>query len=160
MRNILLKAFRALRARPTQTGQCLRSSRNSLNERARTSGSAQSLHQAGRCGSCTAANLRFTHSTNAFYDLERFGLRFRPSPRHADVLLVTGPVTTEHARSTRKHLGCHARSEMGGCGRRLPRDGGMFAGPVMLLSAASRRSSPSISTFAGVPRSRPSCFKG
>jgi Ni,Fe-hydrogenase III small subunit len=32
-------------------------------------------------------------STNAFYDLERFGLRFVASPRHADVLLVTGPVT-------------------------------------------------------------------
>jgi Ni,Fe-hydrogenase III small subunit len=30
---------------------------------------------------------------NAFYDLERFGLRFVASPRHADVLLVTGPVT-------------------------------------------------------------------
>jgi len=30
---------------------------------------------------------------NAFYDLERFGMRFVASPRHADVLLVTGPVT-------------------------------------------------------------------
>ena len=30
---------------------------------------------------------------NAVYDLERFGLRFVASPRHADVLLVTGPVT-------------------------------------------------------------------
>jgi Ni,Fe-hydrogenase III small subunit len=29
---------------------------------------------------------------NPFYDLERFGLRFVASPRHADVLLVTGPV--------------------------------------------------------------------
>jgi Ni,Fe-hydrogenase III small subunit len=30
---------------------------------------------------------------NAFYDLERLGLRFVASPRHADVLMVTGPVT-------------------------------------------------------------------
>jgi Ni,Fe-hydrogenase III small subunit len=30
---------------------------------------------------------------NAFYDLERLGLRFVASPRHADVLIVTGPVT-------------------------------------------------------------------
>jgi hypothetical protein len=30
---------------------------------------------------------------SAVYDLERFGLRFVASPRHADVLLVTGPVT-------------------------------------------------------------------
>ena len=31
--------------------------------------------------------------SNVFYDLERFGFRFVASPRHADVLLVTGPVT-------------------------------------------------------------------
>jgi Ni,Fe-hydrogenase III small subunit len=33
------------------------------------------------------------HKSNVFYDLERFGLRFVASPRHADVLLVTGAVT-------------------------------------------------------------------
>lgn len=31
--------------------------------------------------------------TNGYYDMERFGLRFVSSPRHADMLLVTGPVT-------------------------------------------------------------------
>ena len=30
---------------------------------------------------------------NAYYDVERFGIRFVASPRHADVLMVTGPVT-------------------------------------------------------------------
>ena len=44
-------------------------------------------------GSCNGCELEVNALQNAFYDLERFGLRFVASPRHADVLLVTGPVT-------------------------------------------------------------------
>jgi Ni,Fe-hydrogenase III small subunit len=44
-------------------------------------------------GSCNACELEIHALSNAYYDLERFGLRFVASPRHADVLLVTGPVT-------------------------------------------------------------------
>src|SRR3954471_15776254 len=44
-------------------------------------------------GSCNGCELEINALSNAFYDLERFGLRFVASPRHADVLLVTGPVT-------------------------------------------------------------------
>jgi Ni,Fe-hydrogenase III small subunit len=44
-------------------------------------------------GSCNACELEINALNNAFYDLERFGLHFVASPRHADVLLVTGPVT-------------------------------------------------------------------
>jgi Ni,Fe-hydrogenase III small subunit len=44
-------------------------------------------------GSCNACELEIHALSNAFYDLERFGLRFVASPRHADVLMVTGPVT-------------------------------------------------------------------
>jgi Ni,Fe-hydrogenase III small subunit len=44
-------------------------------------------------GSCNGCELEIHALNNAFYDLERFGLRFTASPRHADVLLVTGPVT-------------------------------------------------------------------
>src|SRR6478736_4062583 len=44
-------------------------------------------------GSCNACELEIHALNNAFYDLERFGLRFVASPRHADVLTVTGPVT-------------------------------------------------------------------
>jgi Ni,Fe-hydrogenase III small subunit len=45
-------------------------------------------------GSCNGCELEIHALNNAFYDLERFGLRFVASPRHADVLMVTGPVTT------------------------------------------------------------------
>ena len=44
-------------------------------------------------GSCNGCELEIHALNNAFYDLERFGLRFVASPRHADVLLVTGPMT-------------------------------------------------------------------
>lgn len=44
-------------------------------------------------GSCNGCELEIHALNNAYYDIERFGLRFVASPRHADVLLVTGPVT-------------------------------------------------------------------
>lgn len=44
-------------------------------------------------GSCNACELELNALSNPYYDLERFGLRFVASPRHADVLLVTGPVS-------------------------------------------------------------------
>jgi Ni,Fe-hydrogenase III small subunit len=44
-------------------------------------------------GSCNGCELELRALDNAIYDLERFGLKFVDSPRHADVLLVTGPLT-------------------------------------------------------------------
>jgi Ni,Fe-hydrogenase III small subunit len=44
-------------------------------------------------GSCNGCELEIHALNNAFYDLERLGLHFVASPRHADVLMVTGPVT-------------------------------------------------------------------
>ena len=44
-------------------------------------------------GSCNACELEIAATTNPVFDLERFGIHFVASPRHADVLLVTGPVT-------------------------------------------------------------------
>ena len=44
-------------------------------------------------GSCNGCELEIAATTNPLFDLERFGVHFVASPRHADVLLVTGPVT-------------------------------------------------------------------
>src|SRR5207245_3213209 len=44
-------------------------------------------------GSCNGCELEITGLTNPIYDMERFGMHFVASPRHADMLLVTGPVT-------------------------------------------------------------------
>ena len=50
-------------------------------------------------GSCNGCEVEVNSLTNAIYDIERFGLHIVASPRHADMLLVTGPVTRnmEHA---------------------------------------------------------------
>ena len=44
-------------------------------------------------GSCNGCELEINALNNVIYDLERFGIKFVASPKHADVLLVTGPVT-------------------------------------------------------------------
>ena len=44
-------------------------------------------------GSCNACENELNSAANPFYDLQRFGLNIVASPRHADVLLITGPIT-------------------------------------------------------------------
>jgi Ni,Fe-hydrogenase III small subunit len=61
--------------------------------RQRAGVSAEVFDPRSGCGSCNGCELEIHALQNAFYDLERFGLRFVASPRHADILLVTGPVT-------------------------------------------------------------------
>jgi Ni,Fe-hydrogenase III small subunit len=79
-------------------------------------------------GSCNGCELEIHALNNAFYDLERFGIRFVASPRHADVLLVTGPVTANMREALERTY--HATPDpkwvvaVGDCGR----DGGVFAG--------------------------------
>ena len=53
-------------------------------------------------GSCNGCELEIDALNNAFYDLERFGLHFVASPRHAYVLLVTGPVSKKHGRGVQR----------------------------------------------------------
>jgi Ni,Fe-hydrogenase III small subunit len=53
-------------------------------------------------GSCNGCELEIHALNNPFYDLERFGLRFVASPRHADVLMVTGPVTVNMAEALKR----------------------------------------------------------
>ena len=44
-------------------------------------------------GSCNGCELEIHALNNPYYDIERFGVHFVASPRHADLLLVTGPVS-------------------------------------------------------------------
>jgi len=48
-------------------------------------------------GSCNGCEVEITGLTSPVYDSERFGIHFVASPRHADMLLVTGPVTRNMA---------------------------------------------------------------
>ena len=70
-------------------------------------------------GSCNGCELEIHALNNAFYDVERFGLRFVASPRHADVLLVTGPVTKNMREALERTYDATPNPEMGGRGRRL-----------------------------------------
>ncbi|MBK1722443.1 NADH-quinone oxidoreductase subunit B family protein [Thiocystis violacea] len=53
-------------------------------------------------GSCNACELEIHALNNAYYDVERFGVRFVASPRHADALLVTGPVSRHMEMALRR----------------------------------------------------------
>ena len=53
-------------------------------------------------GSCNGCEIEITALSGPVYDCERFGIRFVASPRHADVLLVTGPVTRNMELPLRK----------------------------------------------------------
>jgi Ni,Fe-hydrogenase III small subunit len=79
-------------------------------------------------GSCNGCELEIHALSNVFYDLERFGLRFVASPRHADVLLVTGPVTKNMREALERTYAATPEPKwvvaVGDCAF----DGGLFAG--------------------------------
>jgi Ni,Fe-hydrogenase III small subunit len=88
-------------------------------------------------GSCNGCELEIHALNNPFYDLERFGLRFVASPRHADVLMVTGPVTknmqTALERTYRATPDPKWVVAVGDCAL----DGGMFAGGYACVGGVS-----------------------
>jgi len=53
-------------------------------------------------GSCNACELEIHALNNPYYDVERFGIHFVASPRHADALLVTGPVSRHMETALRR----------------------------------------------------------
>jgi len=53
-------------------------------------------------GSCNGCELEIHALNNAYYDIERFGIHFVASPRHADGLLVTGPVSRHMETALRR----------------------------------------------------------
>jgi len=78
---------------PAPDEAALRELANQANRVARVRlGRSLSIRQID-AGSCNGCELEIHALNNAFYDLERYGFHFVASPRHADVLLVTGPVT-------------------------------------------------------------------
>ena len=53
-------------------------------------------------GSCNGCELEINALNNPYYSIERFGARFVASPRHADLLLVTGPVSRHMEAALRR----------------------------------------------------------
>ena len=79
-------------------------------------------------GSCNACELEIHALSNAYYDLERFGLRFVASPRHADVLLVTGPVTLNMREALERTFAATPAPKWVVAAGACAIDGGLFAG--------------------------------
>lgn len=79
-------------------------------------------------GSCNGCEAEIVALTNPYYDLERFGIHFVASPKHADMLLVTGPVTRNMAEAVKRTYAATPSPKLvvavGACGV----SGGIFSG--------------------------------
>jgi len=88
-------------------------------------------------GSCNGCELEIHALNNVLYDLERFGIHFVASPRHADVLLVTGPVTTNMREALERTYQATPHPKwvvaVGDCAR----DGGVFSGSYACVGGVS-----------------------
>src|SRR5258707_4280895 len=88
-------------------------------------------------GSCNGCELEINALNNAFYDLERVGLKFVASPRHADVLFVTGPVTKNMKEALVRTFDATPSPKwivaVGDCAI----NGGLFAGSYAVMDGVS-----------------------
>ena len=79
-------------------------------------------------GSCNGCEVEINNLSNPVYDVERFGIHFVASPRHADMLLVTGPVTRQMELALKKTYDATPSPKLvvacGGCAI----NGGIFSG--------------------------------
>lgn len=86
-------------------------------------------------GSCNGCEAEITALTNPYYDLERFGIHFVASPKHADMLLVTGPVTRNMADAVKATYEAVPAPKLvvavGACGC----SGGIFRGSHAIVGA-------------------------
>lgn len=89
-------------------------------------------------GSCNGCESEIGALTNPYYDLERFGIHFVASPKHADMLLVTGPVTRNMAEALRHTYEATPKPclvvTVGACGC----SGGIFAGSYAVAGAVDK----------------------
>ena len=87
----------------------------------------RSLHIRGvDTGSCSGCESEIISASNPIYDIQRFGINFVASPRHADALLVTGPVSKNMVIALKKTYDAMPEPKfvitLGGCAF----DGGVF----------------------------------
>jgi Ni,Fe-hydrogenase III small subunit len=110
-------------------------------------------------GSCNGCELELRALHTALYDLERFGLRFVENPRHADVLLVTGPLTRNLRIALEQAWDATPEPKwvvaIGDCAV----DGGVFKGSYAVLGGAGH-AVPVDLTIGGCPPSPASILTG
>ena len=89
-------------------------------------------------GSCNGCELEIHALANVFYDLERFGLRFVASPRHADVLLVTGPVTVNMREALERTYRATPDPKWVVASGDCARDGGLYGASPACVGGVSK----------------------
>ena len=88
-------------------------------------------------GSCNGCELEIHALGNAYYDLERFGLKFVASPRHADVLLVTGPVTRNMREALERTFAATPAPKWVVASGACARDGHVFKGSYAIVGGVA-----------------------
>lgn len=86
-------------------------------------------------GSSNAEELELTALGNAYYDIERFGIKFVASPRHADALFVTGPVARSMAEALRRTYEATPQPRLVVAVGDGAIDGGIFKGSYAIAGA-------------------------
>jgi len=112
---------------PPQPDEALRVEPQRLQEEIlRAFGGALSIRQVD-AGSCNGCELEIRALNNAYYNIEGLGIKFTASPRHADMLLVTGPVSRHMEIALKRAYDATPEPKLvvaiGDCGC----DGGLFA---------------------------------
>jgi Ni,Fe-hydrogenase III small subunit len=88
-------------------------------------------------GSCNACEWECTALTNPVYDIQRFGIDFVASPRHADILLVTGPVSRQMELALKKtYIAISEPKLVVACGD-CSIDGGVYKGSYAVANGVS-----------------------
>jgi Ni,Fe-hydrogenase III small subunit len=77
-------------------------------------------------GSCNGCELEIHALNNPYYNLEGAGIRFVASPRHADLLLVTGPVSRNMAQALRRTYDAAPHPKLVVAAGQCACDGGIF----------------------------------
>jgi Ni,Fe-hydrogenase III small subunit len=121
-----------------QNRQEVRSDEIALDEKAKEIrtiiGGALNIRQLD-AGSCNGCEAEIVAMLNPYYDLERFGIHFVASPKHADMLLVTGPVTRNMSEAVKLTYEAIPSPKLvvavGACGT----SGGIFAGSQAVVGA-------------------------
>ena len=128
----LLTAWRTVRG-TRRVSETLRQNPDAVAGPSEIVGSLQLRHV--DAGSCNGCELEITSAFGPVYDTERFGARLVASPRHADGLIVTGPVTHNMVGPLRKTLEATPRPcvviALGDCAR----DCGVFRGGYGVVGA-------------------------
>lgn len=100
-------------------------------------------------GSCNGCELEIHALNNPYYDVERFGVHFVASPRHADVLLVTGPVSKHMEEALKRAFAATPHPKWVIASGDCARCGGEFAGSYAIR--------PSVSAVVPVDLEIPGC---